>query len=313
LPGDLDYLGGRLFSFFDVLQRIILKPFVYVAAHSIHEAVALLSENSPNAFPIAGGTDLLVRMKQNLANPKMLVDIAGIPEFQSIGLTEKGLRIGATTTHAEIVASPLVRQYAPAVAASSASVGAIQTRNLGTIGGNLVACVPSNDSAPPLLVLDALVTVAGKDGQRQIPLEELFATPHCSSLRPDELLVEILIPAERLGKPCCFVKFGRRKALTLALLNAAACVEVNGAKDRFVSVHLALGAVAPTPIRARKAEAFLAGKPVRSKVLGEAAQIAAGEAQPIDDFRASAEYRRDLIRVLARRVIDGALSGESNR
>jgi CO/xanthine dehydrogenase FAD-binding subunit len=313
LTGDLDSLGGCLFPFFDVLPRIILKPFAYVAAHSIRQAVDLLSGNSPNALPIAGGTYLLVRMKQNLSTPKMLVDIAGIPELQGIALTEKGLRIGAMTTHTEIVASPLVRKYAPAVAASSASVGAIQTRNLGTIGGNLVACVPSNDSAPSLLVLDARVTVAGKDGPRQIPLEELFAAPHCSALRPDELLVEILIPKERLGMPSCFAKFGRRKALTLALVNAAACVELNGAKDRFVSVRVALGAVAPTPIRARKAEAFLAGKPVRSEVLAEAAQIAAGEAQPIDDFRASAEYRRDLIRVLARRVIDGALSGESNR
>ena len=154
-----------------------MKPFAYVAAHSIPEAVALLSENSPNALPIAGGTYLLVRLKQNLATPKTLVDIAGIPELQGIALNEKGLRIGAMTTHTEIVASPLVRQYAPAVAASSASVGAIQTRNLGTIGGNLVACVPSNDSAPSLLVLDALVTVAGKDGQRQIAPRRTLCRP----------------------------------------------------------------------------------------------------------------------------------------
>ena len=290
-----------------------MRPFAYIAAHSIAEAVALLSENSPNALPIAGGTYLLVRMKQGLATPKMLVDIAGIPEFRGIALTEKGLRIGAMTTHAEIAASPLIRQHAPAVAASSASVGAIQTRNLGTIGGNLVACVPSNDSAPSLLVLDALVTVAGKDGQRQISLEELFAAPHCSSLGPDELLVEILVPAAQLGKPSCFAKIGRRRALTLALVNAAASVEVDGAKDRLVRVRLALGAVAPTPIRARKAEAFLAGKPVRGECLAEAAQIAAGEAAPIDDFRATAKYRRDLIMVLTRRVIEGAICGEASR
>jgi len=290
-----------------------LRPFAYIAPHSIAEAVALLSENSPNALPIAGGTYLLVRMKQGLATPKMLVDIAGIPEFRGIALTEKGLRIGAMTTHAEIAASPLVRQHVPAVAASSASVGAIQTRNLGTIGGNLVACVPSNDSAPSLLVLDALVTVAGKDGQRQISLEELFAAPHCSSLRPDELLVEILVPTAQLGKPSCFSKIGRRRALTLALVNAAASVEVDGAKDGLVRVRLALGAVAPTPIRARKAEAFLAGKPVRGEWLAEAAQIAAGEAAPIDDFRATAKYRRDLIIVLTRRVIEGAISGEASR
>ncbi len=287
-----------------------MKPFAYVAARSIPEAVALLSENSPHALPIAGGTYLLVRMKQGLTSPKMLVDVAEIPELRGIALTGKGLRIGAMTTHAEIVASPLVRQHTPAVAASSASVGAIQTRKLGTIGGNLVACVPSNDSAPSLLVLDALVTVAGKDGQRQIPLEELFAAPHCSSLAPDELLVEILIPKEHLGKPSCFAKVGRRKALTLALVNAAACVETDGARDRLARVRLALGAVAPTPIRARKVEAFLSGKTIRGEWLAEAAQMAAGEASPIDDFRATAKYREDLIRVLTRRVIEGALAGE---
>ena len=285
-----------------------MKHFSYVAAHSVREALSFLSENSPDALPIAGGTDLLVRMKQNLSTPKMLVDIAGIPDCHGIDLTDRGLRIGSMVTHHQIIASPLIQQYAPIVATASASVGALQTRNLGTIGGNLVSCVPSNDSAPPLLVLDALVTLAGKNGQRQIKLEDFFVGPRCTALTPDELLLDILIPSEQLGKASSFAKFGRRKAMTLALVNAAACVELDKSKNQFSRIRVALGAVAPTPIRARKAEAFLTGKPIREEVLREASQMAVEEAQPIDDFRGSAQYRRELIAVLTRRVLEEALS-----
>ena len=286
-----------------------MKHFEYFSAHSAEEAVALLQKYSPDALPIAGGTELLVRMKQNLIHPKVLVDITHVPEFQGIALTEEGLRIGSLVTHAEVAASPLVRQFAPAVAAASGSVGAVQTRNLGTLGGNLVSCVPSIDSAPALLVLEAQAVVFGVNGRRQFPLTELFVGPRCSSLTPAELLEAVIIPRHNLRKPTCFSKFGRRKALTIALVNAAACVETNPERAHFSQVRLALGAVAPTPIRAYTAEAYLAGKPIAQEVLLEAGRLAAEDAKPIDDFRASAEYRRHLIGVLTRRVIEGALAG----
>lgn len=286
-----------------------MKPFDYKAARSITEALSLLAECSPDALPIAGGTDLLVRMKRNQVGPKVLVDIAGVPELHGIELTEEGLRIGSMVTHSEIMASPLVRQYAPALAAASGSIGAPQTRYLGTIGGNLASCVPSMDSAPPLLVLDAMITVAEMEGQKQVPLEEFFVTSHRSILTPEQLLKDILIPSEHLNKASAFAKFGRRRALTLALVNAAACVELNKSGSRFVSAHLALGAVAPTPIRARKAEAFLEGKQVLEDVLTEAGIIASEEAAPVDDLRASAKYRRELVKVLTRRVLYEAFSG----
>ncbi len=284
-----------------------MKPFAYVAARSIEEAVALLAEHSPDAKPIAGGTDLLVRLKRNEIAPKVLVDLAGIEALRGIDLTDQGLRIGSTATHAQIASSPLVLQYAPAVAAASASVGAVQTRNLATLGGNLVSCVPSLDGAPALLVLDAVVTVADTERRWQMPLEELLLEPHCSALMPDELLVEIVIPAENLGKASSFAKFGRRKALSLAVVNAAASVELDAAGERFVRTAIALGAVAPTTIRAREAEAFLTGRRVDEGALDEASRIAATEASPIDDFRASARYRRDLVAVLARRVLENAI------
>jgi carbon-monoxide dehydrogenase medium subunit len=290
-----------------------LRSFSYAAPESIEEAVALLAESGRDAKPLAGGTDLLVRIKRNLLAPKRLVDLAGIPELGGIQLIDQGLRIGSMVTHAEVASSPLVRAQAPAVAAASAAVGAVQTRNLGTLGGNLVSCVPSIDGGPALLALDAVVTVADPEGRWQMPLEELLLEPHCSALAPDELLVDIVIPTENLGRASCFEKYRRRKGLSLALVNAAAAVELTADGNRISRVTIGLGAVAPTTIRARKAEASLEGMPIRAEALAKAARIAAEETSPIDDFRASARYRRDLVVVLTRRVLEGAISGTRRR
>jgi carbon-monoxide dehydrogenase medium subunit len=285
-----------------------VKSFSYAAPPSVEEAVALLADAMPGAKPLAGGTDLLVRMKRNLLAPKLLVDLAGIPELLGIERTEQGLRIGSMVSHAEIAASPLVNKHAPAVAAASAAVGSVQTRNLGTIGGNLVSCVPSIDGGPALLALDAMVTVAAPDRRWQMPLEELLFEPHCSALTPDELLVDIVIPNQKLGKASAFEKYRRRKGLSLAVVNAAAAVELDDGGERIRSAAIGLGAVAPTTIRARRAEEFLIGRPASTENLTEAGRIAAQETSPIDDFRASAQYRRDLVVVLTRRALEGALA-----
>lgn len=291
-----------------------MRSFSYAAPTSVEEAVARLADDAPNAKPLAGGTDLLVRMKRELLAPKLLVDLAAIPELSGIELIEQGLRIGGMVTHAEIAASPLVRRHAPAVAAASAAVGSVQTRNLGTIGGNLVSCVPSIDGGPALLALDAMVTVADPDERWQMPLEELLFEPHCSALAPDELLVEIVIPSRNLGKASAFEKYRRRKGLSLAVVNAAAAVELDAKGKGISSVAIGLGAVAPTTIRARQAEEFLTGRPIDAQTVGEAARLAAQETSPIDDFRASAQYRRDLVVVLTRRVLEGAIArAQSNR
>jgi CO/xanthine dehydrogenase FAD-binding subunit len=285
-----------------------LRAFAYAAPKSVEETVALLAEHGPHAKVLAGGTDLLVRMKRNSLAPRLLVDVAGISELRGIELTKQGLRIGSMCTHAEIASSPLVLQHAPALAAALASIGVIQTRNLATLGGNLVSCVPSLDSAPPLLVLDALVTVADVDRRWQMPLETLLFKPHLSALEPDQLLLDVVIPAENLGRASRFEKHGRRNGLTIAVVNAAAAVDLDAADERFVRVAIALGAVAPTTIRAHRAEAFLTGKRISGEAVAEAARIAAQETSPIDDFRASAQYRRDLAGVLTRRALQGAIS-----
>lgn len=283
-----------------------MKAFEVLAARDSRHAVALLAEHGASAKVLAGGTDLLVELKSASRVPRMLVDISRAHDLKGIEITERGLRIGALVTHSEIMRSPQIRDLVPALADAAHAIGAVQTRNLGTLGGNLVTCVPSMDSGPALIALEALVTVAGPDGRRQMPLVEFFVGPRKTILKPNELVVEIVIPRENLGKPSDFQKFGLRKGQALALVNVAASLWVDWDRQVFVAPRIALGAVAPTIIRAPRTEAYLEGRAITPEAMMEAGRIAVGEAQPISDFRASAEYRRDLIAVLTKRALERA-------
>lgn len=289
-----------------------MRPFDYAAPASAQEAVALLTEHGEQAKVLAGGTDLIVDLKHHAGNVSLLVDVSAIPEFLGIEETEEGLRIGSAAKYGEIMENPLCREYTPEIVAASHTVGAVQTRNLGTIGGNLVTCVPSADSAPSLLVLDAEVTVAGTDGNRRMPLTDFFVGPRKTSLEPHELLVDIRIPKANLGKPSHFLKFGLRKGQALALVNAAAALWLDG-KGAIAEPRISLGAVAPTPIRCPKAEAVLAGKQPTDELLEEAAEVAVTECKPIDDFRASANYRRQLVRTMTYRCLKRSVEIASQR
>ena len=283
-----------------------MKPFGYVAARDVQHAVALLAEHGAAAKILAGGTDLLVELKHAVHNPEVIVDISRLDELKNIAIADDGLHIGALATHGDIMQSTVIRDMFPALVEAAHSIGAVQTRNLGTIGGNLMTCVPSMDSGPALIALEAQVTVAGADGQRRMPLADLFVGPRRTSLAAGQLLVEIIIPKPNLGKPAAFQKFGLRKGQALALVNAAAAFWLDDSKGSFAAPRIALGAVAPTVMRAPKAEAYLDGRKVTAEAMAEAGRIAATEAKPISDFRASADYRRDLIAVLVKRALVNA-------
>ena len=283
-----------------------MKPFGYVAARDAQHAVALLAEHGAAAKILAGGTDLLVELKHAVHNPEVLVDISRLDELKNIAIADDGLHIGALATHGAIMQSTVIRDMFPALVEAAHSIGALQTRNLGTLGGNLMTCVPSMDSGPTLIALEAAVTVANSAGRRQMPLADLFVGPRKTSLKPGELLVDIVIPKRNLGKPAAFQKFGLRKGQALALVNAAAAFWLDDGKDAFKAPCIALGAVAPVVIRAPKAEAYLAGRKISAEAMAEAGRIAATEAKPISDFRASADYRRDLIAVLVKRALASA-------
>jgi len=283
-----------------------MRAFEFFAATDSRHAVALLAEHAPSARVIAGGTDLLADLKFSSHVPGVVVDISRAQDLRTLAITDEGLNIGTLVTHTEIMRSPLIREMFPALVDAAHTIGAVQTRNLGTLGGNLVTAVPSMDSGPTLVALDARVTVAGPSGRRQMPLTEFFVGPRKTILKPDELLVEILIPKENLGKPTHFLKFGLRKGQALALVNVAASFWVDWDSNVFVAPRIALGAVAPKVINAPAAEAYLEGREITPDAMAEAGRLAVGDAKPINDFRASAGYRRDMIAVLTKRALEGA-------
>jgi len=278
-----------------------MKAFGYVAAKDVTDAVALLAEHGTGAKVLAGGTDLLADLKFAPHHPDIIVDISRLDELKDIEVADDGLHIGALVTHSEIMRSPVIRDMFPALVEAAYTIGAVQTRNLGTLGGNLVTCVPSMDSGPTLIALEAEVVIAGPGGERRIQLGELFVGLRKTSLKTGELLTDIIIPKANLNKPAAFEKFGLRKGQALALVNAAAAFFVDN--GNFKAPRIALGAVAPIVIRAPKAEVYLEGRKITEDAMAEAGRIAATEAEPISDFRASADYRRDLITVLVKRCL----------
>ena len=285
-----------------------MRAFEFFSAKDSRDAVALLAKHSVSSKVrvIAGGTDLLAELKFSPHSPNVVVDISRAEDLKSITVTDEGLRIGALVTHSRIMKSPVINEMFPALVAAAHTIGAVQTRNLGTLGGNLVTAVPSMDSGPTLLALEAIVSIAGPGGRRQVPLTEFFLGPRKTVLKPDELLAEIIIPKQNFGKPTHFLKFGLRKGQALALVNAAASFWVNWEKHTFVAPRIGLGAVAPKVIRASQAEAYLEGREITSDAIAEAGRIAVGDAKPISDFRASAGYRKNLVAVLTKRALEGA-------
>ena len=286
-----------------------MKPFDFFKPESADAAVEALAAHSPNVRILAGGTDAVVDLKHVPDSPGLVVDVSQLKELKGIEVTDAGLRIGAGVTHSEIMKHPLIEEHAPALIDAAHTIGAVQTRNLGTLGGNLVTCVPSMDSGPTLMALEAEVTVTGPTGKRTIPLGDFFVGPRKTILEKDALLLEIIVPAANLGKPASFIKFGLRKGQALALVNAASALWIEDGK--FKDVRISLGAVAPVVIRAPKAEAILEGQSVTELLVDEAAKTAVSEAKPIDDFRASKEYRNDLIEVGVRRTLKGAIDAAS--
>jgi carbon-monoxide dehydrogenase medium subunit len=281
----------------------MIGHFEYLAPATIEEAVEMLGRDG--ARPMAGGTDLLLYLRDGLIAPSYLVDLNCLG-LSYVRETSGWVRIGATTTFGEIIGSEIAQRKLSALVEGAAHVGVVQTKNMATVGGNLCSAVPSADSVPPLLALGAQLQVANPDGGRVVPAEEFFTGPKQTVLGPHEILVEIRIPAPPARTGSNFQKVGRRKALTLAVVNAAASVSLAADGATVEQVRIALGAVAPTPLRARAAEAVLQGQAISEDLIKEAAGVASKEIRPIDDLRAPAQYRRDVSQVLVKRALQEA-------
>ena len=283
-----------------------MKSFDYFAPQSLGDATALLGRYETKARLLAGGTDLFLRMERRVVEPGVLVDLKKVRALQGIKASAKGLTIRAATPMEDIESSPLVQRRYGIIAEAAAAVGSIQTRNRATLGGNLCNASPAADTAPPLIALAARARITSSRREREVPLEELFLAPGKSCLQPNELLKEIFVPSPA-GK--CGSSFQRctRTAMDIALVNCAVFLTLVPRRGVIGDIRIALGAVAPTPVRARPAEDVLKGKNPDKDSIEEAAALAAASVSPIDDVRSSANYRRAMVRVLTRRAIEEAL------
>jgi carbon-monoxide dehydrogenase medium subunit len=283
-----------------------MTPPKVLTARSVEEAVSLLSEYREKARFVSGATDLLMQLKRGEAAPECLIRLGEIREMDFIRADETGgLRIGALTPMGEVARSPWIRSKFSILAQAAGMLGTPAIRNQATLGGNLCNSAPSADMAPPLLVLGAMAKIVGKAGEKTVPLEDFFVGPGQTILGQDHLLVEVQVPSPPAHSGAAYLKQKRRQGADLAVVGIAAWVVMEG--EIMKNVKIALGAVAPTPIRAKRAEEILRGKKPEPELLQKLGETAAGEASPIDDIRGSADYRRELLVVLAQRVTTQAI------
>jgi carbon-monoxide dehydrogenase medium subunit len=285
----------------------MIKDFEYFAPKTLKEALALLDKYQEDCKVICGGQSLLILMRQGLVAPKYLIDIKGLSELSYIKDTKDGLKVGALTTHRTIEKSPVIKKKYPVLVEMETRLASIQTRNWGTIGGNLCHGDPAGDPAPVLTALNATLTVAGTKGERSMPVEDFTLDYFEVALEPGELLTEIQIPVPHPRTGTAYTKFNIIES-DLATVGVAVSMTLGSGDGLCQDIRIALGASAPAPMRAKKAEAVLKGKKITDALLKEAGEVASAEAEPISDIQASEEYRRELVKVLVPRMTGEALA-----
>lgn len=288
-------------------NELTLPAFELHRPRSLDDALQILAE-TPGATPLGGGTCLLVDLRQRKRSADALIDLSRIETMRGIRTEDGALVLGAMTTIAELLTSELVREYAPVLRAACNVFAAPLVRNRATLGGNLAHGSPAADAAPPLLALDANVELQSRNGSRVVPLREFFVSP-CQTVRTDaELVTALRVPLCDQGPAWAYEKLGLRKADAISVVSAAA---VRMPDDG--TVRIALGAVAPVPIRARAAEEKLGSEAWSTVEIAEAARLAADEARPIDDVRGSAAYRKRQAEILVRRCLERVGEGGEAR
>jgi aerobic carbon-monoxide dehydrogenase medium subunit len=273
---------------------------------SITDAVALGARFGEEGRFLAGGTDLIIQMRRGRVAPRHVLSlhrVAGLDRIEVDG----AVRLGALVTHRSIERCPDFQGPLQALVEGAAVVGGHQIRNVATVGGNIVNASPAADVVPVLLALDATVTCLGPDGERTLALDGFLTGPGQTSRRPGELLASVRFGQLPPRSATAFLKAGRRKAMEIAVVCVAVRLTLDAAHARCQEARIALGAVAPTTMRARAAERVLEGQPLTDEVLRRAGRLAAGECGPIDDVRASARYRRLLVETLIPRALRKSL------
>jgi carbon-monoxide dehydrogenase medium subunit len=271
------------------------------------EALKAKREYGEKAKLLAGGTDLMVLLKERKLKTEAVISLRHLHELNFIRENREGVTLGALVSHTDVATSAVVRRRFPDLAEACLQIGAKQIQNLGTVGGNLCNASPAADTAPPLFLLDAVLALASTDGERRVPIHEFFVGPRKTVLKADEILKEIFIPKISGRRGATYLKLGRRQAMEIAIVGLGMAIHLNGSDQIVSECRIAMGSVAPTVLRARSAEAVLREKEITGDLVDEVAAVAADAARPISDVRASAEYRLDMIRVLCRQATQAAL------
>ena len=285
-----------------------MARFDYLEPQSLDEALGMLEKHGARARLVAGSTDFLVRWRTGSWRPEIVVCMQHVPGLDGVSFNDDdGLSIGAMATVQSIEQSSVVRARYPALAAGSAAFAGVQVRNLATVVGNVCNASPAGDTLPALLAYDAQCRIAGSGGERWLPLHEVFVGPGQTALAAGEIMTELRLPAPAPNTGGLYIKHSPRGAMDISAVGAASVLSI-AADGTCASVRIALGAVAPTPMRAYGAEGRLVGQVLNNDNIAEAARLAAQSSRPIADVRSGADYRREIAQVLAERTLRHAAS-----
>jgi len=280
-----------------------LPHFDYYGPKTIAEAVALCQQQGPGARVMAGGTDLLVKMRHKVLKPTAIIGLKAIADLNQIRFDRRsGLTIGATALLAEVAAHPQIRKHYPAIAQAASGTANVQVRHMGTVVGNICNASPSADNPPTLLVMEAKVHIAGPKGSRDLDLDAFFKGPGLTALEPGEIVTAVSVGPPKPASGACYLHLSARGRMDCSAVGVGVMVERDGARCR--SVRIAVGACAPTPLRAFKAEALAGRAAFTEALVAKLAAAAEAETMPINDVRASADYRRRMVKVLTARALE---------
>lgn len=286
---------------------MLLPSFDYHRPAGLADAIAMLASFGDSAKLLAGGTDLLVNMKHGKQSPAQIIDLDGLGELKASQTSGDMLELGSGLKAAQL-ASGFDGVLPRALAQGAGALGSPQVRNRASLGGNLATARPAGDICVPLLALGARITLIGPNGERQVELAEFFKGPGQTTLAVTEVLTKALLASGQPGSGSAYCKLGLRKSLEISLVSSASWLSLEDDGKTIKEGRVALGAVAPTPMLSAGAAKALAGAPADEKTFAAAAAAAAADARPIDDHRGSAEYRREMVAVLTKRCLAGALA-----
>jgi CO/xanthine dehydrogenase FAD-binding subunit len=287
-----------------------MREFDFLAPKTLNAALRAIEAGGRNYKILAGGTNLIADLRQGNIKPRLVVDVGGIDALKYIKEEKGTVKIGALVTIADLLNSAVIKKQAPILREAAYNFAGPLVRNRATVGGNLVDASPAADSAIPLLALKAQVKLQSLKGHRTVGLDKFFTGYRRIVIKPGEILTEVTFPVPGQGTKQGYYKLGRRNAMAISVASVAMMLRMEG--KACTDASIALGAVAPVPLRAKKAEAVLVGKAVDEALARKCGELAAGSAKPIDDLRAPAEYRRLMCEVLVRRILCQTLAIEGN-